>query len=196
MNVITWNRAISLFPKDTFIDHRTIISRSAYIGASTAWRQKYIERGFEIVQEYDTQIQTGRRQFSDAKSWVIDFKISGKTQEDTIIIKRKSYTQALSDIDLGSIDYTSPNEGLEFQVESTAHILNCALKLTESVQRVLFTSKSSNLPQTDFPFRVQPYSPPATPANQANEADETDEDEDEMDWEEYDSDDDNDTNLS
>lgn len=78
MNVITWRHAISLFPRQTFIARKTYVARSAYIGASTAWRQKYMARGFEIVQAFDDGVTVGRRYFGDDMCWVINFDTQGK----------------------------------------------------------------------------------------------------------------------
>jgi hypothetical protein len=77
MNIITAKQAISVFPRATYINRVSYVS---YLQGSekkiAAWKAKYTERGFKIVENFDKSspmdFSLGLRFVGDGECWIVD----------------------------------------------------------------------------------------------------------------------------
>jgi hypothetical protein len=76
MNFITPRRAVSLFPKATFISKNSYICRARDRRPSAEeWQNKYRERGYQLIKEVQSinirDIHVGARSANDRYSWTM-----------------------------------------------------------------------------------------------------------------------------
>ncbi|KAJ6507218.1 hypothetical protein C8R47DRAFT_1209151 [Mycena vitilis] len=82
MNYMTSDVLVSIFPRSTLVLHKCYVTKNRFetIQRSTAWKQKYRERGFRIIEKqtrgHHSDLKLGKRTSADQASWSI--KLNGK----------------------------------------------------------------------------------------------------------------------
>lgn len=82
MNWFTGKMAVSLFPRSTFVDRISYVTRDVN-RTEEDWIVKYRQRGFEIVMAGGVpsgdsdEVQEWERHVGDAHTWIMPFDISG-----------------------------------------------------------------------------------------------------------------------
>ena len=80
MNVIAWDRAYSLYPRATLIEHQSLCTRGE---EDPGIINKYYQRGWHMLDEEDLlddeypAFSTGMRWIGDGKSWTIALAVDG-----------------------------------------------------------------------------------------------------------------------
>lgn len=76
MNFISWDRAVSLFPRATFRDKKSYVVHDCVErdGNDKAWVRTYRQLGFEVVRNGDSTLiapEGGLRWSMDSTSWIM-----------------------------------------------------------------------------------------------------------------------------
>ncbi|KII93653.1 hypothetical protein PLICRDRAFT_171381 [Plicaturopsis crispa FD-325 SS-3] len=79
MNFFTWDRAVSLFPRSTFVDYVGFLAKGRYSttirDSLCPWVVKWLRRGFILVSNEDDfphlKSVRGHRRVYDKKSWIV-----------------------------------------------------------------------------------------------------------------------------
>jgi len=104
MNFITWNQAVSVFPRLTFVERKMVVLRLPLYQIEKDGVQKYVSRGWRDL----TLKGQAERQVGDSQSWVFEFDCDGDLVlrgRDEIIASFNEVLFLMEDKDIAVLKY-------------------------------------------------------------------------------------------